>query len=740
MKGNQKEGAPSRGALRGKGAPERADGAPSAAPFKERLFGGIVAHRRAIIAVFAVCAVVCAVCSRLVGVNYNMNDYLPADSPSTTALDVMEDQFSGAIPNARVMVEDVSIDEALAYKEKLEAVDGVSSVTWLDDAGSVSVPLEMQDADVVETYYKDGCALLSVAIEASQRQSAVNAIRDIVGDDNCLSGSAVSTAVATESTVSQISKITLIAVLFVLLILILTTRSWADPLIILLGLGVAVVINSGTNLMFGTVSFVTNAAGAILQIAIALDFCVFLLHRYEECRGRYGSPERDMTQALCKTSTAIISSACTVMIGFLALTVMRFQIGPDLGFALAKGILISLITVFTFVPSVFVCADKLIAKGTHRPFIPQMGGFARFVSAVCVPMAVVLVFLPVPSYLASTSGDINSYYGASHIFNEQTKLGADTARIEEVFGENDTYVLMVPKGNTAEEVALSADLKALPQVKSIISYVDAAGAATPSEMAPEGTLSQLEGTEYRRMVLSVSVPYEGDEVFSLVNEVRSIAQEHYPDSYLLAGEGVSTTDLMETITEDKEKVDFIAVAAVLVVLLLALRSISLPVILVFVIETAIWLNFSIPYYSGQPVFYISYLIVSSVQLGVTVDYAILMTDRYKELRRTCGRRESLETTVKTCTVAVLTSGIVLVVVGFLLSVISTHGILAQLGHFLGVGVLMSLVAVLLALPGFLYVLDPVIAKTTLHARFCKDTRDDAASEGKRLGAKSQGTE
>lgn len=695
---------------------------PTKRPFKERFFAGVVRYRRPIIALFIACAAVCAVCSKMVGVNYNMNDYLPEDAPSTVALDTMQEQFDGAIPNARVMVENVSLDEALAYKEKLEAVEGVSSVTWLDDAGSLSVPLEVQDAETVETYYKDGCALYSVAIQESYRQSAVNDIRSIVGDDGYLSGSAVSTAVATESTVDQISKITLFGVLFVLLILVLTTGSWAEPVIVLLGLGVAVLINNGTNLVFGTVSFVTNAAGSILQIAIALDFCVFLLHRYAECRGRYGSPSEDMVQALCKTSTAILSSACTVIIGFLALTVMRFQIGPDLGFALAKGILISVVTVFVFMPGVFVCADGLVAKSAHRPFIPSMAAFARVVMTCCVPAAVVLTLLTVPSLLASTSSDIDSYYGASHIFNEQTKLGADTAHIEEVFGKNDTYVLMVPKGDVAAESELSAKLKDLPQVTGIVSFVDVASAATPVEMLGQNARSQLEGSEYSRMVLSVAVPYEGDEVFSLVGQIRDIAQEYYPDSYLLAGEGVSTTDLMETITEDKEKVDFVAVAAVLVVLLLATRSVSLPVILVFVIETAIWLNFSIPYYTGQSIFYIAYLIVSTIQLGVTVDYAILMTDRYKEFRRHLGRKDALRSTVESCTVAVSTSGIVLVVVGLLISVISTHGILAQLGHFLGIGVLMSLAAVLFALPGFLYVLDPVIAKTTLHAGFCKDVR------------------
>ncbi len=696
--------------------------------FKRRLFTAIVRFRIPIIVVFVVAALFCAVLRGFVGVNYNMNDYLPKDAPSTTALDLMDQQFDGAVPNARVMVKTQDIQEALAYKSRIAAVDGVSSVTWLDDSVSLSVPLEMQDQSTVETYFKDGYALFSVTIDAAKRDSAYNEIRSIIGPDNCMSGSAVSTAVATASTVNEIAKIAAIAIAFILFILIVTTRSWIEPVIVLAGLGVAVLINSGTNLMFGTISFVTNAAGSILQIAIALDFCVFLLHRYASCRGTQGSPQKDMVEALCKSSTAIFSSACTVTIGFLALTVMRFLIGPDLGFALAKGMVISLVMVFTFAPALFVCLDRYIDKTRHRPFVPSFKKFAQVVYKVCIPLAVIFVFIPVPAYLASTSPDINFYFGASHIFNQQTKLGQDIAKIEDVFGKSDTYVLMVPNGDIARQSELSASLKELPQVTTVLSYTDVASAAVPSEMAPDSTLSKVQGPDYSRLVLSVKAAYEGDETFELVGQVRAIAQEYYPDSWYLAGEGVSTTDLHDVILEDKEKVDVIAVIAVLVVLLLALRSVSLPVILVFVIETCIWLNFAVPYFTGQSEFYIAYLIVSTIQLGVTVDYAILLTDRYKELRQTQEKKDALLGAVSSCTVAVCTSGFVLVVVGFLLSAISTHGILAQLGHFLSVGVSMSLVAVLFVLPGFLYALDTLIAKTTLHANFLRAPRKQKKKE------------
>lgn len=718
-------------------------GAAGKRNFREALFEGVLRFRAPIIIVFVVASIAGGICSQFVGVDYDMNDYLPVESASTQAIDTMEEQFDGAIPNARVMVRDVSVAEALDYKAQLEAVDGVTSVTWLDDAVDVATPLAVADQDTVETYYVDGNALFSIAIEDAQRQSAVSEIRDIIGDENCMTGSAVSSAVATESTVSQIRIIAIVAVLFILFVLALTTRSWADAILVMCGLGVSVMLNNGTNLMFGTISFVTNAAGSILQIAIALDFSVFLLHRYSECRLDGKNAHDAMLEAMCRTSTAIVSSACTVMIGFLALTVMQFGIGPDLGYALAKGILISLVTVFTFTPSLYVCADKFREKLKHRSFVPSLDGFAHGVQKICIPCALVVVLLPVPAFLASTSDDINYLYGSSHIFGTETQYGADTQEIESVFGQRDTYVLMVPSGDTAAEKQLSDELHDIPQVKSIISYVDNAGSAMPEGIVGESTLSQLEGSEYSRMVITVDAAYEGDETFALVQEVRDVAQSMYPDEWLLAGEGVSTTDLMTTIMEDKDKVDLIAVGAVLAVLLLATRSISLPIILVFVIETSIWLNFSIPYYTGASEFFIAYLIVSSIQLGVTVDYAILLTDRYKEKRRVMPKQEALWQSVRSVFIPVSTSGVVLTVVGFVLSAVSTHGVLSQLGHYLGVGVLMSLVCVVVALPGFLYVLDGVIAKTTLGAHFLMPEKGakskESGSEGEITQARTPAT-
>lgn len=674
----------------------------------KKFYNRIVNHPKIILLIFSALFIICFIAKQFIGVNYDMNDYLPSESASTVALDVMEEEYDGGIPNARVMIENVSIPEVLNYKKEIGSVDGVSDVTWLDDVADITEPLETMDTDTVETYYKDKNALLSVTIEEDKRIQAVEDIREIIGDENSMMGSAVSTAVATTSTVNEISKIVVIAIILLLVILILTTTSWAEPFIVLLGLGIAVVINAGSNLIFGEISFVTNAAGNILQLAVSLDYAVFLIHRFEECRKEERDVKSAMVNALCMSTSSILSSGLTTVIGFLALCLMRFRIGPDLGLALAKGVFISLVTVFVFMPVLVLYTYKLIDKTTHRSFMPSFKIFGRIVYRVMIPLMCVFAILIVPCYLASNSNDF--YYGSSHIFGVETKLGSDIQKIDSVFGESDTYVLLVPKESTATQKELSDELKDLPQVTGIMSYVDTVGAEIPESYLDSETLSKLNSDNYTRMVLSVEADYEGEETFELVKNIRNITEKYYDKNWYLAGEGVSTYDLMNTVTSDMTKVNLLAIGAVFLVLLLTTKSVVLPIILVLAIETAIWINLSIPYFMDSTIFYIAYLIISSIQLGATVDYAILFSDRYKEERKTNSKKQAVVSTISSVTVSILTSGGVLTIVGFLLGNISTHGLLSQLGFFLGKGTLCSLIIVLFVLPALLYVFDGLVVK------------------------------
>lgn len=476
----------------------------------------------------------------------------------------------------------------------------------------------------------------------------------------------------------------------------------------MVGLGLAIVINAGSNLIFGEISFVTNAAGNILQLAVSLDYSVFLIHRFNECRKDTEDVKEAMVNALTLSTSSIASSGLTTVIGFLALCFMQFGIGPDLGRALAKGIAISLVTVFVFMPVFILATYRWIDKTAHRPLLHSFEKFSKVVYRLMIPMVVLFVIVLIPSYLGSNANSF--YYGASKIFGPETQLGADTEKIQEIFGKSDTYVLMVPKEDKATQKELSDALHEIPEVSSILSYVDTVGTEIPESYLDEATYAKLCSDTYTRMVLSVDAEYEGDETFALVEEIRSVAEQYYPGEWYLAGEGVSTYDLMDTITADMVKVNLVSIGEVFVVLLVTLKSITLPTILVLSIETAVWINLSIPYFTESTIFYVAYLIISSIQLGATVDYAILTTDRYREERQSYDKKEAVMRTTSAVTVSILTSGSVMTVVGFLLGIISTHGVLSQLGYFMGKGTLCSLVIVLFVLPGMLYLLDPVFMR------------------------------
>lgn len=677
---------------------------------------------RIVLILFVVLSAVCGVLYGFVSVNYNMADYLPEKSPSSVALKMMKEEYSGGIPNARVMVEDVSLPEALALEKKIAAVDGVSEVTWLDDAADVLQPLETLDQETVDDYYKDGAALFTVTLDDEKLVQAVDDIRAIVGEDAALSGEAVSTAVATTGTVSEIGRITVIAVVLAFFILTITTTSWLEPLLVFAGIGVAILINVGSNLIFGEISFVTNAAGAILQLAVSLDYSVFLIHRFEECLRKNPEPRTAMVDALCQSTSSILSSGLTTVIGFLALIFMQFRIGPDLGQALAKGVAISLITVFIFMPSLILVTWRGLARTRHRSFLPDFHHFGRIVVRGMGVAVLLIAIVVVPCYKASNANSF--YYGSSHIYGPTTKLGQDTAAIEARYGKSDTYVLLVPRGDPEKEQVLSLDLKGIGAVKSVLSYTDTVGQEIPPEILPEDTRSQLLSKAHTRFVVTVAADVEGSKAFELVETVRDTAQSIYPDAYYLAGQGPTTYDLMDTITKDMVLVNGIAIAAVFVVLLLTMRSLSLPFILVLSIEAAIWINFAIPYFQGKTVFYIAYLIVSSVQLGATVDYAILFTERYTNFRRTLTKRAAAVETVAVVMPSVLTSGSALVIVGLLLSHFSTHGMLSQLGLFIGVGSLISLIMVIFVLPGLLCLFDSLIAHTTRHTTFYHPSKEE----------------
>lgn len=682
----------------------------------ERYTQFLLKHKKLIIGVFVLAAILCAVLSGLVGVNYNFADYLTDDAASTRALEVMDEEYSQSVPNMRVLVYEVSIPQALAYKEKIADVDGVEEVNWLDDAVDIYEPLELAEQKTVEDWYKDGNALFSVTVDEKKQDSVIPAVREIIGEENCMSGTAVTSVLAPVNTSVEVQQIMFLAVPIIFLILILTTNSWFEPVLFMITIGVAILINRGTNLMFGTVSFVTNAAGSVLQLAVSMDYSIFLLHRFSENREEGLPVEKAMIEAVKQSVGSILSSGLTTVTGFLALVLMRFKIGPDMGWVMSKAIVLSLVSVLCFLPALAISTYRLIDKTQHRTFVPKFDKFAALVMKLRIP-ALVLVILILPvSFLGQMKNDF--FYGGSQVYSTQaTQMGRDMEAIDKMFGSSNPVVLMVPKGDMEKEIAMNEELKKLDCVTSVVSYVNSVGNAIPSSFLPSETVSRLYSAHYSRFVITMEAEEKDPDWYEKVNDIRNIGEKYYGDKIQYAGDLVSTEDLKTTITQDNTKVNFLAIAFVFCILLVNFKSLSLPVILTLVIESSIWINLGIPYFRGQTLFYIGYLIISTVQLGATIDYAILFSDRYMDFRKTFPKKEAAFMTLRTCTISILTSAAVLTLAGVILGKVFTNGVLSQLGILIGRGAALSFVLVIFVLPTLLILFDGVIRRTTLHCDF-----------------------
>ena len=681
----------------------------------------ILKHRKMIIIVFLIVTVICAGLSTLVGVNYNFADYLPKDAPSTNALNVMEEEYSQPIPNMRVVVYDVSIPDALEYKEKIEKAEGVKEVTWLDDSIDIYEPLELADQDTVETWYKNSDALFSVTVSSDEKEkkAAVDAIREIIGDDNAMSGTAVTDVLSPVHTSQEIQKIMLIALPIVFIILLLTTTSWFEPVLFMITIGVAIMLNRGTNLIFGEISFVTNAAGSVLQLAVSMDYSIFLLHRFAENRQEGGNVQDAMMKAVKQSMGSVLSSGLTTVTGFAALILMRFRIGPDMGYVMAKAIVFSLICVLCFLPALAISTYKLIDKTRHRAFWPDFHKFAKAVLKVRIPALILAVLLLIPCYIAQGKNDF--LYGSSRVYStNETQMGRDLLAIEDEYGPSNPLVILVPKGDISKEQQLNDALKADPDVTSVISYVNTVGASIPEDFVPEESLSQLYSEHYSRFVVSLDTEEVEDGWADKVDELHTICEKYYGDETLIAGDLASTEDLKDTITVDNTRVNILAILFVFVILVLNFKSVSIPVILTLVIELSIWINLSVPYLQSTTLHYIGYLIISSVQLGATIDYAILLTGRYMDERKTKKRKDAAIESIRACVLSLFTSAIILTIAGSVLGAISTNLVLSQLGILVGRGAVISFILVLFVLPALLMIFDRLIEKTTAKTSFYKE--------------------
>lgn len=650
-----------------------------------------------------------------------MKDYLPEDSPSTEAIDIMEDEFSSSVPNANVMMKDMTVQEALQFKKELEDIDGVSDVTWLDDAIDTKTPLEMVDDELVETYYKDGNALFSFNIRDGEEVEITDKVYDLIGEDNALTGDALDNATQQKAAFSETMFAAGLLVPIIIIILVLSTTSWLEPVFFLTAIGVSVLINLGTNIFLGEISYVTQSVAPILQLAVSLDYAIFLLHSFQDYRDEGHPPQEAMHLAIGRSFPAIIASASTTFFGFIALTFMNFEIGSDLGLNLVKGIVLSFLSVMIFLPALTLMFYKGIDKTQHKPFVPKFKHVGKFVMKIRIPVVLIVVLLLVPAFLAQNQ--ITFIYGIGEQ-EETTRPGLDESEIEDVFGKNTDIVLLVPRGDVATEERLVDDVNDLTHVTNTLSYVTAVSAVIPEEYIDEDVKEEFYSEHYSRIIITTDLGDEGEEAFEVIEEVKEIADNYYGADYYTLGESVTLYDMKNVVEKDNTVVNILTVVTIAFVLLVTFKSLMFPVLLLLTIQASVWINLSVPYFTDEPLVFIGYLIVSTVQLAATVDYAILLTVEYRDNRKIMPAFPAVKKTLDDKLFSIVISASILSSVGFILWITSSDPIVSSIGLLLGRGALLAFTMVVLLLPAMLVLLDKIIEKSTWKARFFQEEKEE----------------
>ena len=677
----------------------------------------ITRHAALVVAVFAAAAIISAALFFGVKVNYDITRYLPDGAESTVALNIMETEFSASIPNARVMVPGVSLATALEMKEKLAAVDGVDGVMWLDDVVDVKTPLETLDQATVRQYYRDGAALYDVTIAADMELTATDEIYELIGEDGGISGNAASIAYSRRQVLSEVLGASSVLVPVIVIILLLTTTSWIAPLLFLITIGVAVLINMGTNIFYKDISYITQSVSPILQLAVSLDYAIFLLSAFERLRQTEPNAEEAMVKAIRQSFVSIAASCMTTVFGFLALMFMRFRIGSDLGANLVKGVILSYISVVVFLPALALKCVRLIDKTAHKRIIRAPAGLGKALVRVRIPALCLVLLLVVPCYIAQSRADF--LYGNGDPAPD-SRYGADTVKINERFGESMPLVVLVPRGDAGRETELCGELRDIDHVNAVVSYVTSVGSSIPSEFLSADIVSNFYSKNYSRIILYTDTGEEGEEAFSAVERVRAAVARFY-DEYYVCGQSANLYDIKNVITGDTPLVNGMAIGFIFLTLLLSFKSLTLPLILIFVIESAIWINLSTPYFTGLPLVYMGYLVINTVQLGATIDYAILITDGYVDNRSRCGSIRAVTDSLNENIISLVTSGLTLSLAGMCLQFASSMEIVKELGLLLCRGTLLSMAMVLIALPALLILFDPLTARLTKKKFYSDET-------------------
>lgn len=677
----------------------------------EKLAKFIVKNRKKISYVFLVSVIVSVFLIPLVNINYDLSEYVPNEEKAKKGLNIVEEEF-GMQSFARVMINNVTLVEAKEYKEKIEKIDGVDMVLWLDDSIDIYKPIEFISEDVLEDYYKDGSALFEIMFEEDEyslkTNQAIEEMKNILPEDTNMIGSAVDTKSAQDTVQSEVGNIMIILIPVVIIILILTTDSYISPILFMVVIGASILLNMGTNIFLKHVSFLTYSIVAALQLAVSMDYSVFLLHEFET--EDKTNIEEAMIKTLTKSCVSILSSATTTIAGFLALAFMGFTIGKDMGFVFAKGIVFSLISVIFLMPCLILKFYPYIEKTKHKLFMPDFKKFAKLMTKISYVLILMVLVIAIPSYVAQKQNVF--LYGASSFGGgEGTKVYEDEQKIVEKFGRSNPIIILVPTGDYIYEKEMVAQIEDLKVVRKVQSLANLVEEGIPDKFVPIDSYQKFKSDNYARVLIYLRTSSESDLAFQSVNEIEKIVQEYYGDSYEITGVIPITMNIKEIVNKDYNIVNGLSIFMVIIILLITFKSFALPILLTLVIECGIFINMAIPYYTGKSMMFLGYLIVSSIQLGATIDYAILLTNNYLTFRKTKAKNTASQMAVDKSLPSILTSGGILVCAAYLIKWCSSITAVSEIGHLIGRGALISMFLVIFFLPHILVAFDKLIRST-----------------------------
>lgn len=648
-------------------------------------------------------------------INYDVLTYLPEDIETMQGQEIMTNDFGiGAF--SMLMVDGMEDKEIVKLKEKVEKVDGVENVLWYDSLADISVPQSVLPSKLYDEYNTEDGTMMAVFFKdgtsSDETMKAITEIRKITGEQCFLSGMSAIVEDTKELAEKETPLYVLIAVALSALVLAITMESIFVPVLFLLSIGIAIVYNLGTNVFFGEISYITKALAAVLQLGVTMDYSIFLMHSYQEQQVRYnGDKERAMAHAISQTFSSVIGSSVTTVAGFIALCFMSFTLGKDIGIVMAKGVIFGVLVCVTVLPSMILCCDKLIEKTKHKPLLPDIGRISDKVTKRYVIYVVAFVILLFPAIYGNNHTGV--YYNLDESLPKDLPSVIANTKLKEDYNMNTTHMILVDSSVAGSDVKkMSQEIEKVDGVKWVLGLDNLVGSGVPADMLPESVTGMLKNDRYQLLMVNSTYKVATDKVNKQIEQIDKI-MDKYDKGAMLVGEGPLTKDLINITDTDFKRVSAVSIGIVFVIILLLFKSVTIPVILVGVIEFAIFVNMGIPFYTGTKLPFVASIVIGTIQLGATVDYAILMTTRYqRERSRGAGKFDAITTAHKFSAQSIIVSALSFFAATIGVGLYSNIDMISSLCILMARGALISMVVVVLILPSLFMVFDKIIVKTS----------------------------